>query len=64
MPDMNQHDRSEKHNSVYKSMDDLPITFGPTELSSIFGIKLLFFILILRIQAVPPHAAAVADGAS
>ena len=36
---MNQYDRSEKHNSVYKSMDDLPITFGPTELASILGIS-------------------------
>ena len=36
---MNQYDRSEKHNSVYKSMDDLPITFGPAELSSILGIS-------------------------
>ncbi len=36
---MNQYDHSEKYNSVYKSMDDLPITFGPTELSSILGIS-------------------------
>ena len=36
---MNQYDRSEKHNSVYNSMDDLPITFGPTELSSILAIS-------------------------
>ena len=36
---MNQYDRSEKHYSVYNSVDDLPITFGPTELSSILGIS-------------------------
>lgn len=29
----------EGSNSIYKSMDDLPITFGPTELSSILGIS-------------------------
>lgn len=36
---MAQHTQIENKNPVYKSIDDLPITFGPTELATILGLS-------------------------